>query len=232
VSEPRIRWCSQRRRTAVCLFGWPNCERAVRPMPVVVTGVDAKHVLELAAAEDEQQVEALAAHAADPALGVCVRVRRVGLENSVTRFRTCWACGPVASAIPVLWRSRLLWSLVYWVVRRLFELVVLLGRSPRSKELEILVLRHELSILRRQTQRPRLRQADRLLLTALSRSLPRHVWTVFSSARAHCCAGTNDWSRAAGQRSWPEAVQTARLADLSAVPAPLRFRSSACSPWG
>ena len=59
----------------------------------------------------------------------------------------------------------MLWSLVYWVVRRLFELVVLLGRSPRSKELEILVLRHELLILRRQTQRPRLQQADRLLLT-------------------------------------------------------------------
>jgi hypothetical protein len=39
-------------------------------MPVVVTGIDAKHVLELAAAEDEQPVEALATDAADPALGV------------------------------------------------------------------------------------------------------------------------------------------------------------------
>ena len=65
------------------------------------------------------------------------------------------------------------WSVAYLVVCRLLELVVLLCRPPRSKELEILVLRHELSILRRQTQRPRLRQADRLLLTALSRSLPR-----------------------------------------------------------
>jgi putative transposase len=73
-----------------------------------------------------------------------------------------------------------LWSLVYLVVRRLFELVVLASRSTSSKELEILVLRHEVSILRRQVQRPRLRQADRVLLTALSRALPRHAWSVFS----------------------------------------------------
>jgi hypothetical protein len=66
------------------------------------------------------------------------------------------------------------------VVRRLFELMVLLSwRSPRSKELEILVLRHELAILRRQVQRRRLRRADRLVLTALSRALPRHAWAVF-----------------------------------------------------
>jgi hypothetical protein len=47
----------------------------MRPMPVVMARIDAKHVFELAAAEDEQPVEALATHAADPALGVCVRVR-------------------------------------------------------------------------------------------------------------------------------------------------------------
>jgi hypothetical protein len=46
-------------------------------MPAVMTGADAKHVLELAPVEDEQPVEALAAHAANPALGMCVRVRRL-----------------------------------------------------------------------------------------------------------------------------------------------------------
>ena len=46
-------------------------------MAVVMAGIDAKHVLELAAAEDEQPVEALATDAADPALGVGVRVRRL-----------------------------------------------------------------------------------------------------------------------------------------------------------
>ena len=68
------------------------------------------------------------------------------------------------------------WSFVYLVVRNLFALVWLLGRPRRSKELEILVLRHELAILRRQASRPRLTRADRALLAALSRSLP---WAAF-----------------------------------------------------
>ena len=74
----------------------------------------------------------------------------------------------------------MLWSLVYLVVRNLFALVWLLGRPRRSKEVEILVLRHELVILRRQSTRPQLTRADRALLASLSRSLPRPAWTVFS----------------------------------------------------
>jgi transposase len=73
----------------------------------------------------------------------------------------------------------LLWSFVYLVVRNLFALVWLLGRPRRSKELEILVLRHELAILRRQAGQPRLTRADRALLAAFSRSLPRAAWTRF-----------------------------------------------------
>jgi putative transposase len=73
----------------------------------------------------------------------------------------------------------LLWSFVYLVVRNLFALVWLLGRPRRSKELEILVLRHELAILRRQASRPRLTRADRALLASLSRSLARPAWAVF-----------------------------------------------------
>jgi len=70
-------------------------------------------------------------------------------------------------------------SLAYVVVCRLFELVVLFGRGERSKELEILVLRHELSILRWHGDRPRFEPRDRLLLAALSRVLPRCSWQAF-----------------------------------------------------
>jgi putative transposase len=71
-------------------------------------------------------------------------------------------------------------SSFYLVVSRLLALVVLLARGDRSKELEILVLRHELSILRRQVGRPRFEPRDRLVLAALSRVVPRRSWSAFS----------------------------------------------------
>jgi putative transposase len=73
----------------------------------------------------------------------------------------------------------LLWSFAYLAVRNLFALVWLLARPCRSKKLEILVLRHELAMLRRQARRPKLTRADRALLAALSRSLPRVAWAGF-----------------------------------------------------
>jgi putative transposase len=74
----------------------------------------------------------------------------------------------------------LLWSFVYLVVRGVLGLVVLAARSSRSKDLEILVLRHELAVLRRQSARPSLTRADRAFLATLSRLLPRAAWTSFS----------------------------------------------------
>ena len=73
----------------------------------------------------------------------------------------------------------MIWSFLYLVVRNLFALVWLLARSRRSKDLEILVLRHELAILRRQAARPKLTRADRAVLAALSRSVPRAAWPSF-----------------------------------------------------
>ena len=73
----------------------------------------------------------------------------------------------------------------YVVVCRLLELLVLFGRSDRAKELEILVLRHELSILRRQVGRPRFESHDRLVLAALSRMLPRCSWNAWGAQIGH-----------------------------------------------
>ena len=70
-------------------------------------------------------------------------------------------------------------SFVYAVACRLFALVLLLARSDCAKELELLVLRHELSILRRQAPRPRLAERDRLLLATLSRMMSRRSWQAF-----------------------------------------------------
>jgi putative transposase len=68
-------------------------------------------------------------------------------------------------------------SFVYWSLRRLLELVVLRRRSEREKEIEILLLRHQLRVLERQVARPQLTRADRALLAAFSRVLSRQRWS-------------------------------------------------------
>jgi putative transposase len=67
-------------------------------------------------------------------------------------------------------------SFLYWSLRRLLGLVVLRFRSEREKEIEILLLRHQLRVLERQVARAQLAPADRALLAAFSRLLPRAVW--------------------------------------------------------
>src|SRR5574341_57283 len=66
---------------------------------------------------------------------------------------------------------------VLWlIVRLLTRLLVLPDADDRAKELEILVLRHQLRVLRCKTGRPRFTAADRVLLAAVSRVLPRRRW--------------------------------------------------------
>ena len=71
------------------------------------------------------------------------------------------------------------WSFCYLVLRCVLQLVSLSPRSQQFKELEIVVLRHELAVLRRQAGRPRLTPADRMLLAAASRLLPQMSWRSF-----------------------------------------------------
>jgi putative transposase len=62
--------------------------------------------------------------------------------------------------------------LLYLIMLRVFGLLVLLGRSQAYKDAEIMVLRHEVAVLRRQVTRPKPDWADRAILAALARHLP------------------------------------------------------------
>lgn len=54
-----------------------------------------------------------------------------------------------------------LWALLYLALRRLLELVVVLMRSERANQIELLALRHENAVLKRQVGRPTYQPADR-----------------------------------------------------------------------
>jgi putative transposase len=82
----------------------------------------------------------------------------------------------------------------YRLVRLVIDLLVVRGRRDRSKDVEILVLRHQLAVLRRQVSRPRFEPDDRAILTAMSRVIGRDRWSVFivkpdTLLRWHCCIG-------------------------------------------
>jgi len=72
-----------------------------------------------------------------------------------------------------------LWAFVYLAVRHILGFGLLSFRTERSKEAELLVLRHEAAVLRRQVGRCSYQPADRALLAALSRLLPRSSWGTF-----------------------------------------------------
>jgi putative transposase len=73
--------------------------------------------------------------------------------------------------------GRVLLKIVYLLTCRVLGLAVLVFRGDRAKAAELLVLRHENVVLRRQTGRIRYEPADRVWFAALARLLPRRRWT-------------------------------------------------------
>src|SRR5215217_5957549 len=70
-------------------------------------------------------------------------------------------------------------SLVYLLLRQILQMLTQLARDGGAKDVELLVLRHQVAVLGRQVHRPDLQPADRVVLAALSRLLPRAQWSAF-----------------------------------------------------
>jgi putative transposase len=92
-----------------------------------------------------------------------------------------------------------IFSVVYLLARRLLGCLMVLARREASKDAELLVLRHENAMLRRQTSRFRYQPGDRLWLAALSRLIPSRQWDdVFAVTPATLLA----WHRRLAARKW------------------------------
>ena len=88
--------------------------------------------------------------------------------------------------------------LLYLILDRFLSWLLLLGRTSSSKDLELLVLRHEVAILRRTNPKPRLDWADRAVLAALIRRLP----AVLRGHRLVTPATVLRWHRRLITRKW------------------------------
>jgi hypothetical protein len=105
--------------------------------------------------------------------------------------------------------------LTYLALLRVLGWLVLLTRSDTAKDIEILVLRHELAVLRRQNLRPTLTWADRALLTGLSRLLPRRlrlhrIVSPRTLLRWHAQLVKNHWTYPRRQPGRPSISQSIR----------------------
>ncbi len=112
-----------------------------------------------------------------------------------------------------------LWSSLYLILGRVFQFLVLLGHGDRAKAAEVVVLRHQVAVLRRQVNRPDLQPGDRVVLAALSRLLPRSSWDVFFVTPATLLR----WHRALATRRWTLRLPIIPSVQVTALPGRLRF---------
>ena len=118
--------------------------------------------------------------------------------------------------------------LLYLIFIRLCGWLVLFGRSPASKDIELLVLRHEVAVLRRTSPRPQLDWADRAVLAALTRLLP-------GSLRMHRLVTPGTvlrWHRRLVTRKWTCPHRTGRPPVSAEIGALIERLATENRAWG
>src|SRR3954465_3909242 len=117
--------------------------------------------------------------------------------------------------------------MLYLIFRQVLGLLLLLGRTSATKDVELLVLRHEVAVLRRTNPRPRLEGADRAVFAALVRRLPRAL-------RCHRLVTPDTilrWHRRLVRRRWTYPNRTGRP-PIEHAPAALVVRMARENPHG
>ena len=120
-------------------------------------------------------------------------------------------------------------SLVYLLLRQILQMLTQLARDRGSTDVELLVLRHQVAVLRRQVHRPKLQPADRTVLAVLSRLLPRDRWSIFLVTPATLLR----WHRQMVARHWTYAHRPAGRPPIADEIRQLVLRLAAENPtWG